>query len=74
MRRLTALVIIAIAVTTPTVQAQAPRSASQYAGLVLKKLDLSQPPSYPEEFFTPPPRRARKAGASCSRMMSPRPS
>lgn len=33
----------------------ASRESIQVAGLVLKKLDLLQPPSYPTEFFTPPP-------------------
>lgn len=31
----------------------ASRSSIQYAGLVLKKLEPVNPPSYPEDFFTP---------------------
>lgn len=42
--------------------APAPRGSIQQAGLVLKKLDLSQPPSYPQEFFTPPPAPGEKGG------------
>jgi hypothetical protein len=42
--------------------APAPRGSIQQAGLVLKKLDLSQPPSYPQEFFSPPPAPGEMGG------------
>lgn len=42
--------------------APAPRGSIQQVGQVLKKLDLSQPPSYPNEFFTPPPAPGEPGG------------
>ena len=56
----------------------APRGSVQQAGLVLKKLDPIDPPSYPNEFFMPPPAPGEKGGrerltddvARCVRVMS----
>ena len=41
-------VILVVAFAT---MASAPRGAAQYAGLVLKKLDIVDPPSYTDDFF-----------------------
>jgi hypothetical protein len=48
-RRWLALPILAVMMAA---LAPAPRGSIQYAGLVLKKLDATSPPSYPNEFFT----------------------
>ena len=56
--------VVALLALVLASQAWAPasRGSIHQAGLVLKKLDLSQPPSYPNEFFTPPPAPGEKGG------------
>jgi hypothetical protein len=56
--------VVALLALVLASQAWAPasRGSIQQAALVLKKLDLSQPPSYPNEFFTPQPAPGEKGG------------
>lgn len=54
-----ALVVPALAAPTSAV---APRGSIQQAGHVLKKLDVTSPPSYPQEFFSPPPAPGEMGG------------
>ena len=48
--KITFIMLAVILVVAFATMAPVPRSAIQFAGLVLKKLDPIDPPSYPDDF------------------------
>jgi hypothetical protein len=54
--------MVIVGVVATEAWAPAPRGSIQYVGLVLKKLDPTQPPSYVNEFFAPPPAPGEPGG------------
>lgn len=65
MRRVLAVLfssMVLVGVLATEAWAPAPRGSVQQAGHVLKKLDPLDPPSYPQEFFSPAPAPGEPGG------------